>query len=337
MPRIYINAKQLGSVILRHGKASALLITNLTNIRYLTDLDLSAGTMLILPKRMILFADDRYFERALRTVREGVEVLHPLHIKPMIKALKRCGVEADHMSIDTYTRLKRKYRNTKFVQCVNLVEHFRRCKSAAELASIRKACRISELVLRLIPRYLKPGITELKLAWTIRSLAHEHGADDMAFETIVAFGENTSHPHHRPTAKKLIKGDLVQIDMGARVGGYCSDYSRVYFTGFKTARQRQVYRILSQVQRRAKQRVRAGITNHALDREARASLKQHGLDSVFCHALGHGLGLEIHEGIVLSHRAQKKVLLKNEVITIEPGLYFKGEWGMRIEDTVIVR
>jgi Xaa-Pro aminopeptidase len=158
----------------------------------------------------------------------------------------------------------------------------------------------------------------------------------MAFETIVAFGENTSKPHHHPTERKLKKGDIVQIDMGVKINGYCSDYSDVYFTSPATPEQKIALSALKKAAKTAKKLVKEGISNRLLDQTARRILKTYGYDKEFSHALGHGVGLEIHEGVTLSSKAPVMKLKKNEVITIEPGLYFEGKWGMRVEETVVV-
>lgn len=195
---------------------------------------------------------------------------------------------------------------------------------------------MTRTILTRVPSLLKRGVTEKNLAWQIRILAHESGADDMAFDTIVAFGEHTSRPHHRPTDRKLVRGDIVQIDMGVRVKGYCSDMSRVYFTGKKTPEQSAAFSALRDVVAQCKMRCRAGARNRSLDAYARAVLKRHGFGPEFTHGLGHGVGLDIHEGISLSRRAPPMTLRAGEVVTIEPGLYFPGKWGMRLEDTVLV-
>jgi Xaa-Pro aminopeptidase len=240
------------------------------------------------------------------------------------------------MKVSEFESLKRKYKNKKFVQSLNLIEEMRRKKTLSEQRTIRRAIAITTDVLAHVPTFLKKGITERELAWKISMLAHDRGADDMAFPTIVGFGDHTAIPHHHPTDRALKPGDIVQIDCGAKVDDYCSDMSRVFFTGIKTAKQRRAEKALRSAIAAAKAILRPGVTNHALDRAARAQLKKFGFDKEFSHALGHGVGLEIHDGIVLSARAPKTTLLHGDVVTLEPGLYFPGEFGMRIEDTYIV-
>jgi Xaa-Pro dipeptidase len=324
--------------ILQRAKTPCLLVSHLTNIRYCTGLELSAGFLLVEKRGFTLYVDARYSENAARKLGKAIRIGDPKALPAYLKTLKRCGFEAGHVPVAQYGEWKTKFKNTKFVQTVDVVEEFRRYKSAAELQSVRKACAITKDILRKVPSFLRRGVTEREVARRIADAAYEAGAESMAFDTIVGFGANTSQPHHRSTDAVFRAGDMVQIDMGVKVGGYCSDYSRVYFTKKPTVEQATVYRILSRVQRTMMTRVRAGVTNHALDAEARAMLAKHGYGiEHFSHALGHGVGLDIHDGIVLSGRVPETTLRKGEVVTIEPGLYFAGKWGMRIEDTVIVR
>lgn len=166
--------------------------------------------------------------------------------------------------------------------------------------------------------------------------AHELGAEGMAFPSIVAFGKNSSRPHHHPTSQKLKKGDLVQIDIGAKYNNYCSDRSVVFFTKKPTPVQQKAFSAVYEAKEKAKRAVKKGASTQTLDRIARDVLKKYGMEDAFTHSLGHGVGLDIHEGVTLSSRAPDKKLLKGEVITIEPGVYFEGKFGIRLEDMVIV-
>lgn len=337
MPATPFSPPATAARILQHAQAPSLLVGHLPNIRYCTGLELSAGFLLVEKRGFTLFVDARYSENAAKKLGRSMRIGDPKTLPDLLKKTKVIGFEAEHIPVAQFSSWKTKYKNTKFVQTTGVIEEFRRTKSAAELRCVRKACAITKEILLRIPSYLTRGVTERDVAWRIAEAAHRAGAGGMAFETIVGFGKNTSQPHHRPDATVLRAGDIVQIDMGVTVGGYCSDYSRVYFTRRPTAEQAKVYSVLSRVQRTMCKRVRAGVTTHALDAEARGMLAEHGYGTEhFPHALGHGVGLDIHEGVVLSGRGPAITLKKNEVVTIEPGLYFPGKWGMRIEDTVIV-
>lgn len=270
-------------------------------------------------------------------MRKGIAVLPLDSLDAVLSDIGTIGFESEDVTCARLLRWKKKYKNTKFVHTSGIVEEFRRSKSQDELKKILKACSITKAVLRLIPRLLLSGISEKNLAWRIESECRKRGADGMAFETIVGFGEHTSRPHHHPTDRKLRVGDLVQIDMGAKFDGYCSDYSRVFFTASPTVEQAKAMKALRTASNAAKAILKPDVTNRQLDEKARSALKSFGYDKEFSHALGHGVGLDIHEGVTLSMKARSRKIKKNEVVTIEPGLYFEGKWGMRIEETIIVR
>lgn len=325
------------SDLLYAADVPALLLSNLTNIRYLTGVEVSTGFLLVQKKGYKLFVDSRYREMAEKHVLKTIQVCSLNTFKKHFTRIRQCGFEADTVTVSRLAQWKRKFKNTKFVQKRGVVEEFRRSKESDELRRIRKANTITTDILKIIPRALKEGITERDLAWKIRSCAQKRGADGMAFETIVAFGTHTSRPHHQPTDRKLFKGNLVQIDLGARYKGYCADQSAVFFTGKPTKKQQHVYDVLYQAKESAKKAVRCGVFVRELDEVACAILREYRLEEYFTHALGHGLGLDIHEGVTISANALNHKLLKNEVITIEPGVYFSGKWGMRLEETIIVK
>jgi Xaa-Pro aminopeptidase len=227
-------------------------------------------------------------------------------------------------------------KNKKFVQIIGLIEGLRKIKDSSELHAISSACLITKKALSRVGSLMRYGMTERQLAFELVAYCMKQGADGMAFDTIVAFGQNTSKPHHKPTNRVLKKGDIVQVDMGCTYDGYCSDYSRVYFTCHPSPNQLKAYRALKEAKKVAEKFLKPGVLNTKLDEVARGVLRLHGYDKEFSHSLGHGVGLDIHEGVTLSMKAPPVRLRKNEVVTIEPGLYFPGKFGMRIEDTRIV-
>lgn len=322
--------------LLKSKSLSWLLITNLVNIRYLTGLNLSAGALLIAKNgSILLFVDSRYIEAA-KSVKGGLRVSPITQFDAFIGTIRRCGCESASVTLGDHERWTKKYKNTKFIHTFDLIEGLRRTKSSIEIAAINAACSVTRRVMNRVPSLLAHRMTERELAWRIRERCHAHGADELAFETIVAFGSNTSKPHHHPSDMRLKKRDIIQIDMGVKLDDYCSDMSRVFFVGSPSDEQRRCLRALKGAKKMAESMLHPGITNHALDAAARSVLSRAGIDHAFTHALGHGLGLEIHEGITLSARAPIAKLLKREAVTIEPGVYFPGKWGMRIEDTYVV-
>ncbi|MDD5470121.1 MAG: Xaa-Pro peptidase family protein [Candidatus Peribacteraceae bacterium] len=324
------------SQVIRGRKIPALLVTDRVNIFYVTGAKMSRGALLITSRGVTLFVDGRYTEEAKRSARKGITVQSDDRLEAAMKKMRRCGYESEKISVAKFRFIKRKYKNTKFVQTSGIIEEFRRSKAPEELRAFRRAQRITREMLRRIPAALKPGVTEKGIAWMLTTWAHELGADELAFEPIVAFGTHTDSPHHSPTDRTLRKRDIVQIDVGAKFGGYCADQSRVFFVGKPTALQQEVYDIVKQAKDAATHAVQAGVTNHRLDRIARAALREANYEQYFFHSLGHGVGLEIHEGVSLSQKAKRQKLLPNEVITIEPGVYIPGKFGIRLEDEVVV-
>jgi Xaa-Pro aminopeptidase len=334
------------SEVLESAKIDALLVSNLTNIRYLTGMEVSTGFVLIKAKSMTLLVDERYREAAQKGVRKGIAVADTDSLQKLLVGIKRCGFESEDVTVARFGIWKKKLlpadhslgegSNTKFVQSKGIIEEFRRSKEPDELKNFRKAQGITHKMMDRIPKALKSSITEKQLAELLRQWAVELGADELSFDPIVAFGTHSSSPHHHPTDRKLAKGHVVQIDVGARYKGYCADQSRVFFTAKKTALQNKVYNALDRAKSESIAAVKVGVTNHKLDQLARDILKEEDLEQYFTHALGHGVGLDIHEGVSISTKAKKKKLLKNEIITIEPGVYIPGKFGMRLEEEIIV-
>ncbi len=284
----------------------------------------------------LLFVDGRYTEKAADEAKRGIRILHRSELRGVLKRMKRIRFEAEDVTVSRLKRWKKQFREVTFLPSEGIVEKWRRAKRPDEIQAIKKACRVTDKVLHILPRKIRPSMTEKELGWEIEKLSRECGADGMAFETIVAFGPSTSRPHHRPTDRKLRKGEIVQIDMGVKVRGYCSDCSRVFFTGKPSEEQKKVFALLLAIVQETTKMAKTGASNRALDRYARKVLKKFGWDKHFLHSLGHGVGLEIHEGVNISGKAKHTKLLRNEIITTEPGVYFADKWGMRIEDTTLV-
>lgn len=314
----------------------ALLVTDLVNIRYLTGVSVSSGLLLVLPSSYTFLVDSRYTELAAAKAYKDVSVRDVGSFVEFMKKIPVCGYEEEQVTVARLRRWKKQFKSTKFVHVSEAVGEFRRSKDDDELRLIRRAHRITRELLRRIPSALRVGIREDQLAWKIEEWAHELGAEAMAFPSIVGFGSNTSRPHHQPGNRKLKKGDIVQIDIGAMYRGYCSDRSQVYLTGPMTPQQKKALKAVMEAKEAAKKAVKKGASTRQLDRIARDVLKSYGMEHAFTHSLGHGVGLDIHEGVNLSEKAADQKLLKHEVITIEPGVYFPGKFGIRLEDMVIV-
>jgi Xaa-Pro aminopeptidase len=314
----------------------AMLVTKSVNVRYLTRIATDGGVLLVQPKGFTLFVDGLEIEAIRKTAPRSITIKPLSTVVSVLKKIPVCAFEEEDVTVARLKRWKKMFTHTTFAGTRDVVEKYRRTKDADELRAILKANAITEDILKKIPTILKAGITEEKLAWTIECWARLRGAQKMGFETIVAFGSNTSRPHHHPTEKKLKKGDLVQIDMGVVIDGYTSDRSAVYFTGKPTEKQKKVLAALQEATDAGIAAIAPGVACSEPDRIARTILKKHGLEKYFIHSLGHGVGLEIHEGVSLSSRS-KQILQEQEVVTIEPGVYFEGKWGMRLEEMVVVQ
>jgi len=322
--------------ILRGADVSALLISDLVNIRYLTGLSVSSGLVLLTKERMTLFTDARYLEVARRHAGRRFRVSDGEELALALRSVRICGVEGDAVTLSRLAIWKTKFKNTKFVRTSGIIEQFRRSKDDEELRAFRRAQRITCEILRRVPMAIRRPIRETDLAWQLEVWARELGAEGMAFPPIVAFGTHSSSPHHHPTSRMLRKGHIVQVDCGARYRGYCADQSAVFFTAQPTALERRVHEAVCAAKDAAMGAVKPGASTRSIDRIARDVLKGYGLEQYFCHALGHGVGLEIHEGVTLSTKAPDRELLKNEIITIEPGVYIPGRFGMRLEEELVV-
>jgi Xaa-Pro aminopeptidase len=322
--------------LLRRARLPTFLVTNPVHVRYLTGCFSGSGEVLVTPRRFFLFVDDFTRPLADRTARTGVSVRSVRDLPRMLETIRRCGCEAEAVTVQEKASWRRAFPRTKFIPVAGLVQAFRRTKETDEIANIRRALKITDELLRRVPASLRRSTTEERLARDLEIWALELGADGLAFPPIVAFGTNTSFPHHAATSRKLKRGHVVQIDVGAKYRGYCADRSEVFFTAKQTPLQKNVYACLRETQRTAIKRAKEGTTTHELDDLSRAIIRRHGFEEGILHSLGHGVGLEIHEGVTLSKRKPSAPLLSHEVITVEPGLYFPGRFGMRLEQTVFV-
>jgi Xaa-Pro aminopeptidase len=223
----------------------------------------------------------------------------------------------------------------RWVSDGSAVEKLRAIKDADELARMRDAADLISEVFRKIVPMIRPGLTELELAAEIEYAIKRGGGAGPSFETIVASGSRSAWAHARPTSKPLRKSELVVLDQGAIMRGYCSDMTRTVFVGRASKRVRRMYQAVLDTQEAAKRTIRPGVTAGDVDRAARNSLKRSSLARYFTHSTGHGLGLEVHEMPRLG-KGEETILQEGMVVTVEPGVYLEGLGGVRIEDDVVV-
>jgi Xaa-Pro aminopeptidase len=334
--------------LLLSKQLDAYLVLDRSNTFYLTGFAGTFSILLIGCDAAYFITDFRYIERVRKSMslsrgrHTGYTILmrkrnygHTISTIARLKGWRRIGFE-ETITYGDLERLRSADPQRQFCSAPRMIESLRMIKDASELRTIRRAATLCDAVMARIRRFLRPGLTERKIAQTIRTLIESVGdpGSSEAFPTIVASGPNSSMPHHETGDRVLRRGDVVTIDLGIRLEGYCSDITRTFFLGAPPARGgRRVYEIVLEAQSRALERVRPGVAAFEIDRLARRSIARHGYGKFFGHGLGHGVGIDIHEGPYLK-REDKTVLSSGMVFTIEPGIYLPGRIGVRIEDMV---
>ena len=318
----------------------AMLIKSPANMRYVTGFT-GEGFAVIAVAGHAVSTDSRYAIEAKEEARGYTTVMVPEgHLAGALKFLgeiecRALAFEADAATYGEYETLRKKLKGVKLKGAKGVVEQRRRVKDKAEIALIRQAAAITDSVLTPLLAAPPLGLTEKEFALRFETELLRAGADAIAFDTIAACGPNAARPHAVPTTGVLRRGQMLKVDCGARLGGYHSDITRTVFLGKPTRQFREVYTAVYEAQQAAVRAVRPGIGGAELDRIARAVLDERGYGDKFGHGLGHGVGLQIHEGPSLGGRSQD-TLEKGMVVTVEPGVYIEGWGGVRIEDTVVV-
>ena len=340
-PGGYEQRRSLAASALASQKLDSLLITHLPNVRYLTGFTGSNAALLLTETSADLFTDPRYTIQAARQVSCRVRIARgPLLDRVVLRAaklrLRRLGFESAHLRYDQHALLaERLPAALKFRPCARFVENFRMLKSEAEIDLIRKSVLTNSAALERALENFHPGMHETAFAAEIDYRARQLDAEAPAFETIVASGARAALPHARPEPVPMANPGVVLVDMGALQAGYCSDMTRMFHLGPVPPRVASAYQATLDAQLAAIAAVRPGATAGDVDRAARKVLKSAGMAAHFVHSTGHGLGLEIHEAPRIGAN-DRTVLQEGMAITIEPGVYFENEFGIRIEDTVVV-
>jgi Xaa-Pro aminopeptidase len=325
---------------LRTVRAPAFLTTCLPNIRYLSGFTGSHGALLLTMDRAILFTDPRYQTQAPLESDCEIKIAKGPLLAEVAKWLTRLKIKAlaferNRVAFDEYQQLKELAKGVALKPLTGAVETLRMVKSDDELATIRASVQLNSAALEHALENFSPSMTEVDLAAEIDYRMRLLGADGTAFDTIVASGPRTALPHAHPTDHPIGPNELLLIDMGASVSGYASDMTRTYAVGKIDAKSRRIYRAVLESQVAAVDAIKPGVTCAAVDRAARKVLRSYGMENLFIHSTGHGLGIEIHE----RPRVGRKDMTRLEAgmaITIEPGVYTEGFGGVRIEDTVAV-
>jgi Xaa-Pro aminopeptidase len=326
---------------LAQADLAALLVTKPANVRYLTGFSGSYGALLLLHDRTLFFTDRRYEQHAAGHVEEAEIVLAPGDLIGAVATVlgpldEGLGFEPDGLSWGDGQRLRVSLRGRPVVPAPPLVEELREVKDEAEIASMAEAARLGSETFDELLASLRPGMTEREVAIELEIGMRRRGAEALAFDSIVAFGEQAAEPHPRPGGRPLRPGDLVKLDFGARVDGYCSDMTRTVVLGRASERQREVYELVRRAEAAGLAALRAGVSGAAVDRACREVIGQAGLGDAFSHPTGHGIGLEIHEAPRVRVGANGRIS-PGTPVTVEPGVYLPGFGGVRIEDLAVVR
>jgi Xaa-Pro aminopeptidase len=313
----------------------ALYITRPENVRYLTGFPHPEDAqVLITPEGAFLLTDPRYPE-AERESRIPAKVLKREEREALFQDLRgRVGFEAEHLPYAALERL-RELSPAEWVPTKGVVERLRLKKSPEEVARIRQAQALAERALERALALLRPGVEEREVALEIEFFLRKEGAEGVAFPPIVASGARGALPHAGASEKRLEPGELITLDLGAKVAGYHSDMTRTVALGKPSPEMRRVYEAVQEALEVALQGLKPGRTGKEVDALAREALGRHGLDRYFVHSLGHGVGLAVHEGPGLSPYTEE-VLEPGMVVTVEPGVYLPGVGGVRIEELVLI-
>jgi Xaa-Pro aminopeptidase len=324
-----------------------LLISHLPNIRYLCGFTGSAGFLLIEGSGSVFFSDVRYDTQGREEVKGAKLVIAR---KSVLQALGEwlgsrrkksgkwtIGVEGEHMTVAEKKRLTDLLPSgLRLRNAPSVVERLRMVKDSDELVTIRAAVQLGATLFDRAVQVLRPGKKETEVAAEMEYVARRHGAEAMSFPTIIASGARSALPHGRATEQPIAAAGFVVCDFGVILAGYCSDQTRTVWVGSVSKEARRAYEAVKEAQQAAIAAVRPGVSVGDVDLAARRVLRKAGLGRYFTHSTGHGVGLEIHESPRVA-AGQSEILRPGMVITIEPGVYFPGKWGVRIEDMVAVR
>lgn len=309
------------------------------NLRYLTGFTGTFG-VLILSEEDLFLTDPRYTEQAQKQVDVKVEEVRGRWIPQVIErlrslGLKRVGIGSTRTTLHLFEELKKAGEGLEFVPLGAPVEELRRVKTEAEVRKIKEAVELTEAGLQWILGKIRPGMREREVALELEFWYRKEGADDVAFDLIVAAGPQSAMPHHRAGDHPLEEGNVVLFDIGARVDGYCADITRVVALGQPKKEVQEVYKLVLKANIAGIEAIKPGVAGKDVDAKARQVLEEAGLGELFGHGLGHGVGMEVHEGPRLSATSDD-ILVRGNVVTVEPGVYFPGKFGVRIEDLVVV-
>ncbi len=319
----------------------AALITSYQNRFYFFGMRSSDGTAIITRDKAYFIIDSRYHEKASMTVKNAEVILQDKLFDQINEILADSGVEKvwveQSMSIGTLNSMRKRIK-AEIVEdnpLTDMISRLRAVKDEDEVKLIRRAQEITEMGFDYILTQLRPGVSEKEMQLELETYMKKHGADGLSFDTILISGSNTSMPHGVPTDKLIEKGDFITMDYAAAYGGYCSDMTRTVAVGEPTDEMKHVYNIVLEAQLKAMAGIKRGVVCSDIDKIARDHIYDSGYKGYFGHSLGHSFGIDIHERPMFSPN-DSSLLPRGAMITVEPGIYLPGRFGVRIEDTVRV-
>jgi len=323
-------------------EVDAFLVTGLTNVRYLTGFTGSNAQALVTSDEGVFFTDGRYTEQSRHEVPDLERITYASAVGEALMqqatrlGVHRLGFEAHQVTVALHERLTSSLHGVELVACGDEIERIRWVKDDEELELLRDAQRVTDQAFDDVLETLAIGVTELQIGRHLESLLRRDGADGLSFDPIVAFGENAAEPHHEPGHRMLEEGDVIKMDFGALYGGYHADMTRTVAFGEPASELKKIHDVVREAQQAGIDAVREGVTGAKVDAAARDVIDAAGYGEAFSHGLGHGVGLDIHEGPRLGREFAEHELPARAVVTVEPGVYIAGLGGVRIEDMVEV-
>ena len=315
-----------------------MIITNPTNVRYLTGLE-AEGILLITRKENIYLTDSRYIEYVNNTITPFDEIvvddfknISKEDYENFFMFCENVGFEEDYVTYSAYKKYMHTYKINNFVEAEILINRLRMIKDEQEIEYLRKACEITDECFTFLQEYIRPGMAEKQIARKIEEYYREN-ADGISFQPIVASGENSSKPHAIPSERKICENDIITIDMGCKINGYCSDMTRTIFIGEPTKEQKRIYDLVLKNQKISLGEMKDGANIKDITKMVTSDFALYGYRLL--HSLGHGVGLDIHEPPFI-RETNDNTFKENMVVTDEPGIYIPGIFGIRIEDTILI-
>lgn len=328
--------------IMEQQNCDAMIISNRYNMRYLSGYCGDTGIVVITKQDKFIFTDFRYIYQAQAQAKdyEVIDIANDSYAKVVAcelkkRQIKRVGFEEEELTYAMYCRYEKEFEGMELIPYGDELSRLRMVKTDKELACIKQAQHIGDLVFSKILTELRPGVTEIEIAAKIEYLLRTNGAEGISFAPIVASGVNSSMPHAVPSRKPIEIGDFVTLDFGCIYDGYCSDMTRTVVVGEASEQQRKIYQTVLSAQQAVLQQLKSGMKGRDVDKIARDIIYSAGYEGCFGHGLGHSVGLFIHESPRASMKSED-IIGENVILTVEPGIYVKDFGGVRIEDLVVV-